>query len=119
MDSHWPEAATLFTALVLTCTLLKEYPPSDQSKPKATQLQYWLDNKSVIDDLKWTFDSRNSVYDFLKSDYDILQAINHKIAQVPIWPNIWWVKGHQDDHTAPEDLTDEAVAAPCIALDHQ
>jgi hypothetical protein len=64
----------------------------------------------VIDDLEWTFDLQTSVYDFLKSDYDILQAINHEIAQAPIRPNIRWVKGHQDDHTAPEDLTNEAVA---------
>jgi hypothetical protein len=40
MDSHQPEAAALFASLVLTCTLLKEYPPSDQSKPQATQLQH-------------------------------------------------------------------------------
>ena len=40
MDSHQPEAAALFASLVLTHTLLKEYPPSDQSKPQATQLQY-------------------------------------------------------------------------------
>jgi hypothetical protein len=40
---------SLAAALVLACTLLKEYPPSDQSKPQATQLQYQLDNKSIID----------------------------------------------------------------------
>jgi hypothetical protein len=49
------------------------------------------------------------VYDFLKADYDILQAINYEIAQ-SIPTLLQWVTGHQDDHTAPEDLTDEASA---------
>jgi hypothetical protein len=39
MDSHQLEATALFASLVLTRTLLKEYPPSDQSKPQATQPQ--------------------------------------------------------------------------------
>jgi hypothetical protein len=44
MDSHWPEAAVLFTAWTLTHTLLKEYPPPDQSKTQGKQPQYELDN---------------------------------------------------------------------------
>ena len=40
----------------------------------------------MIDDLEWTFDSQTSIYDFLKSDYDILQAINHEITKPPYDP---------------------------------
>jgi hypothetical protein len=113
MDSHWLEAAALFAALVLTRTLLKEYPPPDQSKPQATQQQYWLDYQTLINDLELTFNLQTLEYDFLKFNYDILQAIKHEITQAPIQPNIWWVKGHQDNYTAPEDLTDEAVTNYC------
>ncbi len=42
----------------------------------------------MIDDLEWTFNLQTSVYDFLKSNYDILQAINHEISHAPIRPNI-------------------------------
>jgi hypothetical protein len=108
MDFHQPEAAALFAALALANT---NNPPPDQGKPQAAkQLQIQLDNKSVINDANWTLDLQTSVYNFPKADYDILQAINYKITQAQIHPNIQWVKGHQDDYIAPEDLMDEAVA---------
>jgi hypothetical protein len=44
-----------------------------------------LENKSVaVDDLEWTFGNDTSVYDYLKSDYDILQGIQHEIANLAI-----------------------------------
>jgi hypothetical protein len=37
----------------------------------------------VIDDLEWTFDLQTSIYDFLESNYDILQAINMRLPKPP------------------------------------
>jgi hypothetical protein len=52
MDSHQPEAAALFAALVLVCRLLTENLIDPESQP-AKSVRYFLDNKSVIDDLEW------------------------------------------------------------------
>jgi hypothetical protein len=79
MDSHQPEAAALFTAMVMVQRLLDENLPDPTSQP-ATRVKYVLDNKSVIDDIEWTFGPQTSVYNYLKPDYDILQAINDKRA---------------------------------------
>jgi hypothetical protein len=64
-----------------------------------TRLPFVLDNKSVAkDDLKWTFGQETSVFDYLKSNYDLLQGIQHEIETLPIPSKVSWVKGHQDHY---------------------
>jgi hypothetical protein len=96
MDSHHPEAAALFSALCFAQLLLTKYPrgPTTGIVP---QLHFVLDNKSVAeDDLEWTFGQETSVFDYLKSDYDLLQGIQRELESLPIALNVKWVKGHQD-----------------------
>jgi hypothetical protein len=72
MDSHCPEGAALFYALCFVRLLLTKYPrgPIAGVVPK---LQFVLDNKSVAeDDLEWTYSQETLVFDYLKSDYDLL-----------------------------------------------
>jgi hypothetical protein len=109
MDSHQPEAAALFAALVLVCRLLTENPIDPESQP-AKSVRYFLDNKSVIDDLEWPFDEQTSVFDYLKADFDILHGINIERDTAPLAPRILWVKGHQDDHMPLKELPDAALA---------
>jgi len=95
MDSHRPEAAALYAALIFTRKLLEEHPcPTPIINPPS--IQYVLDNKSVMQDLDWEFSLSSSVFDFLKADYNIQQGIYSTIAKLPISPQIGWVKGHQD-----------------------
>jgi hypothetical protein len=96
MDSHCPEGAALFSALCFVQLLLTKYPwgPTTGVVPK---LQFVLDNKSVAeDDLKWTYGQETSVFDYLKSDYNLFQGIQCKIKTLPIASKVSWVKGHQD-----------------------
>lgn len=114
VDPHRPEAAALLTAMVVVRRLFDENSPENETEP-AARVQYCLDNKSVTDDLKWTFGTHTSVYDYLKPDYDILQAINGERAvtleeEELIQPNVSWVKGHQDDHKPLEELSGPALA---------
>jgi hypothetical protein len=79
MDSHCPEGAALFSALCFVCLFLTKYPqgPKTGVIPK---LQFVLDNKSVAeDDLEWTYSQETMDFDYLKSDYDLLQGIQHEI----------------------------------------
>jgi hypothetical protein len=76
--------------------LLTKYPqgPITEVVPK---LHFVLDNKSVAeDDLEWTYGQETSVFDYLKSDYDLLQGIQREIETLPIALKVSWVKGHQD-----------------------
>jgi hypothetical protein len=96
MDSHCPEAAALFSTLCFVQLLLTKYPrgPTTGNVPR---LHFVLDNKSVAEDnLEWTFGQETSVFDYLKSDYDLLQGIQRELESLPIASNIKWVKGHQD-----------------------
>jgi hypothetical protein len=96
MDSHCPEGAALYASLCFVRQLLIEYPcgPDTGNIPC---LHFVLDNNSVADDdLKWTFNSETSVYNFLKSNYDILQGIQYQRANLPIASTVTWVRGHQD-----------------------
>jgi hypothetical protein len=96
MDSHCPEGAALFSALCFVCLLLTKYPqgPTTGVIPK---LQFVLDNKSIaVDDLEWTYGQETSVFDYLKSDYNLLQGIQCDIKNLPIASKVSWVKGHQD-----------------------
>jgi hypothetical protein len=98
MDSHRPEAAALYALLCFVQLLLHQHPwgPHACTTPR---LQFVLDNKSIAkDDLSWDYNLTTSVFDFLKSDCDILQGIQHQITNLPITPNISWVRGHQDQH---------------------
>ncbi len=109
MDSHQPEAAALFAALVMVRLLLRENPIKPETQP-AMQVKYFLDNKSVIDDLEWNFNAQTSVFNYLKSDYDILQGINTEQDASTLTPMISWVKGHQDDHMPLDELPHAALA---------
>jgi hypothetical protein len=74
-------------------------------------------NKSVAeDDLEWKFGQETSVFDYLKSDYDLLQGIQREIESLPVALNVKWVKGHQDQHKPRNELPLEAKAN-CIADD--
>jgi hypothetical protein len=56
------------------------------------------------------------VFDYLKSDYDLLQGIQREIESLPIALNVKWVKRHQDRHKPRNELPLEAKAN-CIADD--
>jgi hypothetical protein len=99
MDSHQPEAAALYASLCFACPTTT--PPTLMGPHTGTtpRLQFVLDNKSIAeDDLSWDYNSMTSIFDFLKSNYDILQGIKHQITDLPIAPNISWVREHQDQH---------------------
>jgi hypothetical protein len=116
MDSHRPEGAALFASLCFIRLLLTKYPrgPHTSTTPR---LDFVLDNQSVAeDDLKWNFNSETSVFDYLKSDYDILQGIQHQITNLPIASNVSWVRGHQDRNNPRSELPLEALAN-CVADD--
>jgi hypothetical protein len=89
--------------------LLTENPIDPESQP-AKSVKYFLDNKSVIDDLEWPFDEQTSVFDYLKADFNILHGINIERDAAPLTPRISWVKGHQDDHMPLEELPNTALA---------
>jgi hypothetical protein len=72
--------------------------PIDPESQPAKSVKYFLDNKSVIDDLQWPFNEQTSVFDYLKADFDKLHRINIERDAAPLAPRISWVKGHQDDH---------------------
>jgi hypothetical protein len=75
------------------------------------------DNQSVTeDDLKWKYGQETSVFDYLKSDYDLLQQIQGKIEALPIAARVNWVKGHQDRHKLQIKISLEA-RVNCIADD--
>jgi hypothetical protein len=63
-----------------------------------------------------TFTNDTSVYTYLKADYDILQGIQHEIANLPIASSVEWVKGHQDRHKPWSELSIEALVN-CFADD--
>jgi hypothetical protein len=114
MDLHRPEAAALYASLCFVCLLLLKY-PRVLTTGLITHLHFVLDNKSVADDdLKWEFKDSTSVFNYLKSDYDLLQGIQREICNLPIASNVSWVKGHQDRHKPHSELSLEALAN-CIA----
>jgi hypothetical protein len=80
-----------------------------------TRVTFVLDNKSVAkDDLKWMFGQETLVFDYLKSNYDLLQGIQHEIEMLPIPLKVSWVKGHQD-HYKPWN---EATTSGCKSQLH-
>jgi hypothetical protein len=69
------------------------------------RLPFILNNKRVAeDDLKWQYGDNTAIFNYLKSDYDLLQGIQRKISNLPIRSSISWVKGHQDCHTPQNEL---------------
>jgi hypothetical protein len=68
------------------------------------------------DDLEWTYGQETLVFDYLKSDYDLLQGIQREINTLPISSRVTWVKGHQDRNKLRNELPLEA-RANCIADD--
>jgi hypothetical protein len=97
MDSHHPKGAALFSALCFVHLLLTKYPrgPITGVVPK---LQFVLDNKSVAEDsLKWTYGQETSVFDYLKSDYDLLQGIQREIEPSPLHQKLAGLKDTKID----------------------
>jgi hypothetical protein len=68
------------------------------------------------DDLEWMFGQETSVFDYLKSDYNLLQGIQQEMKTLPIIPKVNLVKGHQDHHKPRNKLLLDAKAN-CIADD--
>jgi hypothetical protein len=62
------------------------------------------------DDLEWTFGQETSVFDYLKSDYDLLPGIQQEMKTLPIVPKVNWVKGHQDHQKPRNELLLDAKA---------
>jgi hypothetical protein len=86
MDSHCPKGAALFAALCFVHLLLTKY-SRDPPTGTATCLRFVLDNKSVAkDDLEWKYGQETSVFNYLKSDYDLLQGIQCEMETLPIVP---------------------------------
>jgi len=46
-------------------------------------------------DIEWTFDTNTPPFDYLKANYDIIQAIQQKHSELPMKSTVSWVKGHQ------------------------
>lgn len=66
---------------------------------------HWCDNKSVVKHSKHCLDYEGWYpNDSLKSDWDILQQITESFKAAQQTPTVSWVKSHQDDHRAFEDL---------------
>jgi hypothetical protein len=66
--------------------------PIDPESQPAKSVKYFLDNKSVIDDLEWPFNKQTSVFDYLKADFNILHGINIERDVAPHASRISWVK---------------------------
>jgi hypothetical protein len=116
MDSHRPEGAALVAALCFVRLLVTKY-PRGLTTGVVPSLSFVLDNKSVAeDDLEWTYGQETSVFDYLKSDYYLLQGIQREINTLPISSRVTWVKGHQDRNKLRSELPLEA-RANCIADD--
>jgi hypothetical protein len=115
--SKRPEATALLTGLTWIDGLLKQYPDvTDDASPTPT-LPIPVDNEAIIKDLIRPVNMRTSTFQFLSPDYDILQAIRTLIADLPIKPDIFHVKSHQDKQTPFDELTADAQIN--ILADHQ
>jgi hypothetical protein len=85
LDSHQPEAAALYAALVYMSQLLAMYPqPYIGPLPFDVALWFVLDNESVTKDIDYELDLTSSVFDYIHVDYDILQGIQQELSQLPI-----------------------------------
>jgi hypothetical protein len=116
MDSHHPEAASIFSALCFVWLLLSKY-PRGLTTGTVLKLQFVLNNKSVAeDDLEWMLEQETSVFDYLKSDYNLLQGIQQEMKTLSIIPRVNWVKGHQDCHKPWNEILLDAKAN-CITND--
>jgi len=91
-----PEAAALFTAHTFLGSFLIDYLRPIDPLPDNAHLRFVLDNKIVTTNIEWTFDTKTSPFDYLKTDYDIIQAIQQENMELQMEPNVSWVKGHQD-----------------------
>jgi hypothetical protein len=86
MDSHHPKGAALFAALYFVHLLLTKY-SRDLTTGTAKSLRFVLDNKSVAkDDLEWKYGQETSVFNYLKSNYNLLQGIQQEMEILPIVP---------------------------------
>jgi len=110
MDSHHPEAAALFAAHTFLGSFLLDYPRPIGPLSENSRLRFVLDNRSVTTDIEWTFDINTSPFDYLKADYNIIQAIQEQNRKLPLELCVSWVKGHQDRDKMWGELTSAAKA---------
>ena len=73
-------------------------------------INIYLNNKSILQDLNYTFDINTSIFVYLKLDHDIIQGIQHLIDKIPLHVLPKWVKGHKDDHKEWNELSPAAKA---------
>ena len=69
------------------------------------QIEQTCDNKAAVEGVQNDLYSQNQM---LAPEADILLACQKRRKESDIDFEIEWVKGHQDDNTKEEDLTDEA-----------
>ena len=94
-----------FLAAVRLISLLTEYydailPCTDKSKGK---FQFYTDSLSMIKKLK-AFSEYPTAHlkTVLHSEWDVLSALHRALQWFPIYPEINWVKSHQDDRVYDE-----------------
>jgi hypothetical protein len=117
MDSHCPEAAALFSALcfVWLTPLDKVLARSYHWQCTTITLCSWQQKRHR----RWPWVDiwqETSAFDYLKSDYDLLQGIQRELESLPIASNVKWVEGHQDWHKLRKELPLKSKAN-CIADD--
>jgi hypothetical protein len=89
LDSHRPEAAALYAALVYVSRFLEMHPqPTIGPLPYAVALRFILDNQSMTNDIDYELDLTSSVFDYIRANYDILQGIQRELLHLLIRTSI-------------------------------
>ena len=100
-----PEAATLYAALYWIEMLLQWYPNKTDTAGDTPALPIPINNKSVIDDIHHLITEFTPTFQLLTPDFDIIQAIQTLINNLPIKVDIFHVKAHQDHDKPFNELT--------------
>ena len=83
--------------------LLRKFPNhTDRDPPPPLQIP--IDNEGVVKDVHRTINAQTPTYDLLSPNYDILQAIQTTLNNLPIRMDIAHVHGHQDQHKLWHEL---------------
>ena len=104
------EAAALYAALMWIAVLLTKYPDTTDNASKTPALPILIDNQSVIDDITQPLTKLTLTFQLLMPDYDIIQAIQQLITEIPVPLDIFHVKAHQDHEKHFGELT------PCAQI---
>ena len=101
----------------------QRYPQSDHATSYRSELEggyltvKLMQEVSIPDGIDQYIDNSQSVNSMITRpnpnqamapEADIILAIHHELNSMPSKPNIQWLKAHQDDHQAFEDLTPSA-----------